>query len=135
PGAARGGRRLAEERVDVDRHVRLPRTALPLVLDEPDDRRVALGERLLAREVRARRGRDGEREGGDADEERRLHAAGLDPSRSSPSLRDRNAAASCPLTLFPDSSRSGANVPRPPLPGATVTMPPPMPLLPGSPMS
>ena len=31
-------------------------------------------------------------------------------------------------------SSGGANVPRPPLPGAAVTMPPPIPLLPGSPI-
>ena len=40
-----------------------------------------------------------------------------------------------PLTLLPAASSGGANVPSPPLPGETVTMPPPIPLLPGSPMS
>jgi hypothetical protein len=39
------------------------------------------------------------------------------------------------LTLLPAASSGGAKVPRPPLPGETVTMPPPIPLLPGSPMS
>ena len=55
--------------------------------------------------------------------------------RFSPSLSDRKRVASWPLTLFPTASSGGANVPRPPFPGATVTIPPPTPLFPGSPMS
>jgi len=61
--------------------------------------------------------------------------AGADRKRSRPSRRARNRATSWPLTLFPATSSGGAKVPRPPLPGETVTMPPPMPLLPGSPTS
>jgi hypothetical protein len=55
--------------------------------------------------------------------------------RSIPSNCDRERATSCPLTLFPAASSGGANVPRPPFPGETATIPPPMPLLPGRPMS
>src|SRR5262249_35783789 len=62
-------------------------------------------------------------------------ASGFETNRSIPNRCDRNLATSCPLTLFPALSSGGANVPRPPLPGETVTMPPPIPLLPGSPMS
>src|SRR5919108_2259589 len=63
------------------------------------------------------------------------HASGCETSRSRPSRCDRNLATNCPLTLLPALSSGGANVPSPPLPGDTVTIPPPMPLLPGSPMS
>ena len=62
-------------------------------------------------------------------------ASGFERNRSSPSCCERNFATSWPLTLLPAASSGGANVPRPPLPGETVTMPPPIPLLPGSPMS
>jgi hypothetical protein len=58
-----------------------------------------------------------------------------DMNRSRPNCRDRNLATSCPFTLFPAPSSGGAKVPSPPLPGETVTIPPPMPLLPGSPIS
>jgi hypothetical protein len=54
---------------------------------------------------------------------------------SSPSARDRNRAASCPRTLFPAASSGGANVASPPLPGATVMIPPPIPLFTGWPTS
>ncbi len=37
--------------------------------------------------------------------------------------------------LLPELSSGGAKVPMPPLPGATVMMPPPTPLLAGSPTS
>jgi hypothetical protein len=37
------------------------------------------------------------------------------------------------LTLFPAGSSGGEKVPSPPFPGAAVTIPPPIPLLPGSP--
>ena len=54
PGATERNGRLAEERVDVERLVGLAGAALLLLLDEPDLRRVALGERLLvARAARA----------------------------------------------------------------------------------
>ena len=57
-------------------------------------------------------------------------AARTDPNR----VWGRKAAASWPFTLLPAASSLGANVPSPPLPGDTVTIPPPMPLLPGNPM-
>src|SRR5262245_64154348 len=63
------------------------------------------------------------------------HASGCETNRSIPSCCDRNADTSCPLTLFPARSSGGAKVPSPPLPGDTVTIPPPIPLLPGRPMS
>ena len=58
-------------------------------------------------------------------------ACGFDTKRSMPSRWDKNFATSWPLTLLPAVSRGGANVPKPPLPGETVTMPPPIPLFPG----
>ena len=128
-------RRLVEERVDVDRLVRLARAALLELLDEPDDGCVPLRECDLVVE----RGRRGRREGDegrrDGHDERSDQDAGSDRKMSSPSRRERKRAASCPRTLFPAASSGGAYVPRPPLPGATVTMPPPIPLLPGSPIS
>jgi hypothetical protein len=59
----------------------------------------------------------------------------LDANRLSPSVLDRCLAASWPLTLFPAPSSSGENVPRPPLPGETAMIPPPIPLFPGTPTS
>ena len=56
-------------------------------------------------------------------------------SRSIPSRAERKRATRWPLTLLPAASSGGANVPIPPLPGETVTIPPPMPLLAGSPTS
>ena len=85
PRPAQRHRRLTKERVDVDREVRLPRTAVTVVLDEPHDRRVPLGERPIAAAVGGSHGRDPERDRTGADNERRLHAIGLDTSRSSPS--------------------------------------------------
>lgn len=58
-------------------------------------------------------------------------AVGRDANRSRPRRSERKRATSCPRTLLPAGSRGGANVPRAPLPGDTVTIPPPMPLLPG----
>src|SRR5262245_59564302 len=63
------------------------------------------------------------------------HASAFEMNRSKPRLCERNFAASCPFTLFPAPSSRGANVPKPPLPGETATIPPPTPLLPGSPIS
>ena len=51
PRASESDRPLVEEDVDVDRLVRLPVAALLLLLDEPHDRRVALGELALVGEV------------------------------------------------------------------------------------
>ena len=68
PGPAERDRRLAEERVDVDRHVRLAGAALLGLRHEPDDRCEALRERLLVRQGGARelghdeRGRGRQRE-------------------------------------------------------------------------
>ena len=70
----------------------------------------------------------------DGDPSRRwseVYGSGCETKRSIPKLCDKYLATSCPLTLLPASSSGGANVPRPPLPGETVTMPPPIPLLPG----
>jgi hypothetical protein len=39
------------------------------------------------------------------------HASAFDANESNPSRRDRNAAASCPLTLFPAASRAATNPP------------------------
>src|SRR5262249_32850806 len=61
--------------------------------------------------------------------------AGVETKRSRPSRCDRYLATSCPLTLLPAASSSGAKVPAPPLRGETVTRPPPMPLWPGGPTS
>src|SRR5262249_46660857 len=69
------------------------------------------------------------------DERRASHASGTEANRSSPSCCERNRVANAPLTLLPASSSSGLNVPSPPLPGETVTTPPPIPLLPGRPTS
>jgi hypothetical protein len=63
------------------------------------------------------------------------HPSDSETNRLSPSRRARNLAASCPLTLLPKRSSGGAKVPNPPLPGETTTIPPPMPLLPGTPTS
>jgi hypothetical protein len=132
PGSAQCHRRLVEEQVDGDRHVRIAGLAVR-VGDEPDDGRVPLGQGRLLRPVGERGRRQRERQ--QSDEKRHPHRSCSEAKTSRPSRRDRKAAASWPLTLFPASSSSGAKVPRPPLPGATVTMPPPMPLLPGRPMS
>jgi aminobenzoyl-glutamate transport protein len=61
--------------------------------------------------------------------------SGLEISRSMPRRADRNLATSWPFTLFPARSRGGANVPIPPFPGETVTIPPPIPLFAGRPTS
>ena len=135
PRSAERDGRLVEERVDVDRDVRLPGTALVGLRNEPHVRCVALRERLLVLSGSRRGRRRDERERRGEDQERASHCSGFDTNRSSPRLWESNLAASWPLTLFPAASRRGANVPRPPLPGATVTMPPPIPLLPGRPTS
>ncbi len=138
PRPAQRDRRVSEEQVEVDRPVGLAVAALLLLLDDPDDGGVLRGQVGLVGEVGGGSGADDERrehrEHG-CERDTPAHAYGLDAKRSSPSSRDRNLAASCPLTLFPASSSRGENVPRPPFPGETVTMPPPMPLLPGSPTS
>ncbi len=61
PRPSKRDRWLSEERVDVHRLVGLARAALLLLLDEPDDRRVALGERLLVGDTRRSCRSDGER--------------------------------------------------------------------------
>src|SRR5512146_3290633 len=53
--------------------------------------------------------------------------------RSIPSFSVMYAIASCALTLFPALSSGGANTAIAPLPGTTEIMPPPTPLLDGSP--
>ena len=63
------------------------------------------------------------------------YASGFETNRSIPNRWDRNLATSFPLTLCPALSSGGANVPSPPLPGETVTIPPLIPLFPGRPMS
>src|SRR5271166_1629797 len=66
---------------------------------------------------------------------RRIHRAGCEAKRFSPNCSERNLAASWPLTLFPDWSSGGANVPSPHFLGTTATIPPLTPLLPGNPVS
>src|SRR5215218_1882872 len=61
--------------------------------------------------------------------------SGSDENKSRPRRWARNRATSCPRTLFPVASNGGANVAKPPLPGETVTIPPPTPLFPGRPTS
>ena len=61
--------------------------------------------------------------------------SGSETNRSIPRRWERNLATSWPFTLFPAPSSGGAKVPNPPFPGETVTIPPLIPLLPGSPMS
>ena len=56
PRTAQRDRRLLEEHADVDRLVRLARAAFVRLLDEPRNRRKALGERRLIGQV-GRRGR------------------------------------------------------------------------------
>src|ERR1700749_4502144 len=62
-------------------------------------------------------------------------AVGAEAKRLRPSASERYLVMRCPRTLLPASSSGGENVPRPPLPGDTVTMPPATPLLPGRPTS
>ena len=64
PRSTQRDRRLIEERVDVDRLVRLAVPAVLSLLDEPHHRGVALGERGLVREVGRRGRRRDEREHG-----------------------------------------------------------------------
>ena len=76
PRAAESNGLLVEEKVDVDRLVRL---AVPAVLglrDEPHDRGVALGERRLVREVGRRARHRDERERGNEDAEQGARACG-----------------------------------------------------------
>ena len=61
PRAAQRDGLLAQQEVDVRRDERLAVAADVLLLDEPNDRRVALGERLLVREVGRRVRRRDER--------------------------------------------------------------------------
>ena len=98
-GPRRGDRPLVEEDVDVDRLVRLPVAALLLLLDEPHDRRVPLGELALVGEGggRARR-RDERGRRDECEEERGSHASGFDAAAGfasllrSQSVELRNAA-------------------------------------------
>ncbi len=62
PWSAQGDSRLTEEQVDVHRLVRLAAPALLLLLDEPNDRRVALSKRRLVGERAERGWRPAERE-------------------------------------------------------------------------
>ena len=69
-----------------------------------------------------------------------LNEVGGDPDRFGVPPAEFHArcagrVASWPRTLLPASSNGGEKVPRPPLPGAMVTMPPVTPLLPGRPTS
>src|SRR4029077_6530601 len=62
-------------------------------------------------------------------------AIGAEANRLSPSASEMYLVMRCPRTLLPASSSGGENVPTPPLPGDTVTMPPATPPLPGRPTS
>ena len=64
-----------------------------------------------------------------------LPGVGTEVSRLRRIRRDNAAVTRRPCTLLPATSSGGENVPRPPLPGDSVTMPPPTPLFPGRPMS
>ena len=70
PRSAQRDRRLVEERVDVDRLVRLAVPAVLSLLDEPHHRGVALGEGGLVGKVGRRARRHDEREHGNEGEER-----------------------------------------------------------------
>jgi hypothetical protein len=114
PRPAQGDRRLAEERVDVDRGVRLARRAVR-VLDEPHDRGIAFGQRLRVGQACGGAGCRRASDRGKRDEQcrSRQHAVGCsqplgpDTKRSIPRRRERTGATSWPLTLFPAGSRSG----------------------------
>ena len=99
PRASESDRPLVEEDVDVDRLVRLPMAALLLLLHEPHDRRVALGELALVGEVCERTRRRDERGRRDEyEEEGSSHASGFDAAAGfasllrSQSVELRNAA-------------------------------------------
>jgi hypothetical protein len=64
-----------------------------------------------------------------------LQTAGTEENRFRPSASERYLVTPWPRTLLPATSSGGENVPTPPLPGDTVTIPPLTPLLPGRPMS
>ena len=78
PRAAQRNCRLVEEQVDVGRPVRLAVAALLELLDNANDRRVALRERGLVGEVGGGDGAAGEREHGRHAQESSAHAAGLE---------------------------------------------------------
>ena len=78
PGPAQGHGRLVEEEVDVERLVRLAVAALLGLLDEPDDRRVLLGERLLVGEVGRRGGQQASASRAATPRSASAHAAGLE---------------------------------------------------------
>ena len=103
PRPAQRDRRLVEEQIDVGRPVRLAVAALLELLDEADDRCVALREGGLVGEVGGcdRTARERERQRREGDQEPSAHAAGTERKMSRPSRFDSNRAASCPLTLFP----------------------------------
>ena len=139
PGPRNAGR-LVEEEIDVDRAVLLTVAACLRLLDDPDDRGVLLGERRLVREVGARESRKASAaaasSASSAKRVRRPVCSPVTPRVSTrrgqiPSRWDRNFAASCPLTLFPAASSGGERC-RDALPGAAVTIPPPMPLFPAA---
>jgi hypothetical protein len=85
PRSAERNRRLSEQRVDVHRLVGLAGSALLLLLDEPHDRGVALGERLLVCEARRRGRREAERGKGEEQEGRRAKR----PDQDFPPLKPR----------------------------------------------
>ena len=94
PRAAESNGLLVEEKVDVDRLVRLAVAAVLCLRDKPDDRRVALGERRLVCEVGRRARHRDEREHSDDGEDLPPHASGSERKMSRPSLLERNRAAS-----------------------------------------
>jgi hypothetical protein len=83
PRSAERDRGLGEEHVDVERHVRLAVAALLLLLDEPNDGRMALGERLFFGVSRCRAQRRGERhEQGEEEEQEATPERSRSPARS-----------------------------------------------------
>ncbi len=95
---------LVEQDIDVERRVRLPVAALLRLLDEPDDRRVALGERRLVGEVGG--GGGGQAEGRHrADGEHKAHAQILSAFGAPCTLAA--CGAGCRPGCSPSHSRSG----------------------------
>ena len=105
PRSAERDRGLGEEHVDVERQVRLAVAALFLLLDQPDDGCMALGERLFLGVSRSRRRRRGERhEEGDEEQhptpERSRSPArghGLPPGQKRPRSQPPSTAKALPV--------------------------------------
>ena len=111
PRPAECNGRLAEERVDVERLVRLARAALLLLLDEPDLRRVPLGERLLVAHVSSSRGADAQRGG---DHQRQEHGPSQADRSGGASRAFSSAENTISLPTITSESRSAVAIPSAP---------------------